>query len=142
MAEGGEAGGPTAGAEDGGAAADAPGRTYFVYVLECRDGSLYTGITTDVARRLREHLGLEGPGRGARYTRLRGVAGLAAVWETGGRAAASRLEWHAKRLTHAHKLELLAGTTSADEVAGLRPGSCRRLSDDDVARAWAAATRG
>ena len=38
---------------------------YFVYVLECEDGSLYTGITTDLARRLREHKS----GIGASYTR-------------------------------------------------------------------------
>jgi putative endonuclease len=38
---------------------------YFVYVLECEDGTLYTGITTDLARRLREHKS----GTGAGYTR-------------------------------------------------------------------------
>jgi len=39
--------------------------SWFLYILECRDGSLYTGITNDVARRMREHVA----GRGARYTR-------------------------------------------------------------------------
>ena len=38
---------------------------YFVYLIECEDGSIYTGITTDVKRRFREHVA----GKGARYTR-------------------------------------------------------------------------
>ena len=44
--------------------------SYFVYILECADGTLYTGITTDLARRLMEH---KSGTAGARYTRAHGA---------------------------------------------------------------------
>ena len=45
---------------------------YHLYILECADGSLYTGITVDLERRMREHNGLAGKnGKGAKYTRGR-----------------------------------------------------------------------
>lgn len=49
---------------------------YYVYILRCADGSYYTGWTTDVARRVREH----NAGKGARYTRQRGPVELV-YWE-------------------------------------------------------------
>ena len=52
-------------------------KTYFVYMLRCADNSLYTGYTTDLKRRLREH---RGGIKGAKYTRLRRVEGIAAAW--------------------------------------------------------------
>ena len=74
---------------------------YYVYLLRCEDGSLYAGITTDLARRLREHRG-EG-GRGARYTRARRPLGYHAAWTAPDRAAAGRLEYQLKKLGHAGK---------------------------------------
>jgi len=47
----------------------APDAAWCVYMLRCADGTLYTGITTDIARRVAEHNGKGGPG--ARYTRSR-----------------------------------------------------------------------
>lgn len=84
--------------------ADAP---YYVYMLRCADGSLYTGSTPEPARRLRQHCGRL-PG-GAKYTRSHPVAALAALWRTDGRSAALRLEARVKRLTHAQKAALIAG---------------------------------
>jgi putative endonuclease len=75
-----------------------------VYVLRCADGSLYTGITTDVARRVAEHNG-DG-GLGARYTRSRRPVELVHVEAAAGRAAASRREAAIKRLDRARKLAL------------------------------------
>ena len=69
---------------------------YYVYLLRCADHSLYTGITTDPARRLAEHRGRGG--RGARYPRSRGACALAAVFTAEDRAQASRLEYRIKRL--------------------------------------------
>ena len=60
---------------------------YYVYIVRCEDDSLYTGIATDVARRLREHLSQRVPG--AKYTRARKVVALEMVWKTHGRSAAS-----------------------------------------------------
>ncbi|MEL7544192.1 MAG: GIY-YIG nuclease family protein [Pseudomonadota bacterium] len=44
---------------------------WFVYIVECADGTLYTGVATDVARRLDEHNGAGAKGKGARYTATR-----------------------------------------------------------------------
>ena len=79
---------------------------YTVYIVRCEDGSLYTGITTDVERRFQEHAS-RGP-KAARYTRTHPVVALEATWETPDRASASALEFRIKRLSHAEKLELIA----------------------------------
>lgn len=78
---------------------------YYVYILRCRDGSLYTGITNDVAHRLRLHQS----GKGAKYTRAHPPEEVAAVWRCGGKAEAARLEYAIKAtLTHGEKLSLIA----------------------------------
>jgi putative endonuclease len=79
---------------------------WWVYLLRCADGSLYTGITTDLARRLAEHNG-EG-GAGARYTRSRRPVELAYAEAAASRAAAARREAAIKRLDRARKLALCA----------------------------------
>ncbi|MHB1351884.1 MAG: GIY-YIG nuclease family protein [Thiobacillus sp.] len=75
-----------------------------VYILRCADGSLYTGITTDTARRLAEHNG-DGP-RGARYTRSRRPVELVYAEAALSRDAAARREAAIKRLDRARKLAL------------------------------------
>jgi putative endonuclease len=50
---------------------------WFTYVLECRDGTLYCGVTTDLERRVKEH---NSGARGARYTRARRPVALVASW--------------------------------------------------------------
>ena len=76
---------------------------WYVYMLRCGDGSLYTGSTTDVERRLREHQG----GTGARYTRSRPPVTLAYTEEAPDRSAAQRREAAIKKLTRAQKLKLI-----------------------------------
>ena len=80
--------------------------TWFVYIVEGRTGLLYTGISTDVARRIEEH---NGTGRGARWCRANRPVRL--VWhrKSASRAAALRLEARIKKLRRAHKLALIAG---------------------------------
>ncbi len=75
-----------------------------VYILRCGDGTLYTGITDDLPRRLAAHRA----GRGAKYTRGRGPLTLVYREEQPDRAAASRREWAIKRLTRAEKEALAA----------------------------------
>jgi putative endonuclease len=77
---------------------------WYVYLLECRDGSLYTGIATDVDRRYAEHVA----GKGARYTRAHPPLRLLARFEHPDRAAASRAEYAIKQLTPARKRALCA----------------------------------
>ena len=84
----------------------ASGAAWRVYMLRCADGSLYTGITTDVGRRVAEHNG-EGD-LGARYTRSRRPVALVYVEAAASRAEAARREAAIKRLGRARKLALLA----------------------------------
>lgn len=78
--------------------------TWTVYVARCRDGSLYTGITTDPVRRLAEH----NSGCGGAYTRSR-VPVIMVYWETAkDRSGAQRRERAIKCLTRAAKEELVA----------------------------------
>lgn len=82
-----------------------PEKPYYVYILRCADGSLYTGIATDVQRRFKEHQGKDG--RGAKYTRAHRAVSIAATWKAENRAAALRLEHKIKQLTKAQKEELI-----------------------------------
>ena len=77
---------------------------YHVYIITCADGSLYTGITTDVDRRLYEH---NSTARGAKYTRSRRPVSLAATWPAVDRSAALREEARIKRLARKEKLYLI-----------------------------------
>jgi putative endonuclease len=76
---------------------------YFVYILECGDGSLYTGITTDLGRRFEEHK----EGIGANYTRGKGAKKI--VWSEAhdDRSSASKREAEIKKLSREKKLELV-----------------------------------
>lgn len=80
-------------------------RRWFVYILRCADRSLYTGITTDVVRRLQEH---NGNGRlAARYTRSRRPVQLVYQETAPSRAAAARREAQIKRLQRTAKEALI-----------------------------------
>jgi putative endonuclease len=78
----------------------------FVYVVECADQTLYTGWTTDVDRRLKDH----NAGRGAKYTRERGPVRLVYVEELPDRRTAMKRELEIKRMRRAKKLALISGT--------------------------------
>lgn len=77
---------------------------YFVYVLECGDGSLYTGITTDVARRFVEHQ----EGVGSRFTRAKGAERIIYSEVQPDRSSASKREAEIKKWSRAKKLALAA----------------------------------
>ncbi len=76
---------------------------YFVYILECKDGTLYTGITTDLARRLAEHK----DGIGAAYTRSKKAKRIVYSEKARDRSTASKREAEIKRLTRVKKLALI-----------------------------------
>ena len=78
---------------------------HHVYVLECADGSLYTGYTTDVERRVAEH----DAGEGAKYTRGRTPVELVHTESFDSRSAATRREHEIKALSRAAKERLVAG---------------------------------
>ncbi len=76
---------------------------YFVYLIKCKDGTIYTGITTDVKRRFIEHK----EGKGGHYTRSRGVAKLLYVEKAGNRSLALKREAQIKRWRREEKLNLV-----------------------------------
>lgn len=78
--------------------------SWFVYMLRCGDGSLYTGCTDDVVRRLAVHQG----GKGAKYTRSRLPVALAYQEELPDKSSALRREAAIKRLTRQQKMALIA----------------------------------
>lgn len=86
---------------------------WHLYLLRCRDGSLYAGITTDIERRFREHVA----GRGAKYTRSHPPECVLGSRTYPDRASASRAEHVLKRQPKAGKLEWLLDETRIDPGA-------------------------
>ncbi|MBF5011074.1 GIY-YIG nuclease family protein [Burkholderia pseudomultivorans] len=86
--------------------------SWFLYLIECADDSVYTGITTDVAARFDEHAA----GKGARYTRSRKPRAVLASFPLRDRSIASRAEYWVKRLTPVQKRELAAGIRTLESV--------------------------
>lgn len=78
---------------------------FYVYILECADHTLYTGIAKDVNKRLLSHIA----GKGAKYTRGRGPFILRYVEGVEGRSAALKRERQIKKLTRLQKLQLIEG---------------------------------
>ncbi|WP_322082869.1 GIY-YIG nuclease family protein [Burkholderia sp. BCC1972] len=125
--------------------------SWFLYLIECADDSVYTGITTDVAARFDEHAS----GKGARYTRSRKPRAVLASFPLPDRSSASRAEYWVKQLTAAQKRELATGLRTLESVlpvvvtldesedaAGLKAGTRRRKkvkaeAADDTAQAVA-----
>jgi putative endonuclease len=87
----------------------APGAVWSLYILECRDGSFYTGVTTDVDRRLRQHQ----EGTASRYTRTHRPVALVHSEECGTRAQALSRECVVKTLSRQRKEELVRGEKRA-----------------------------
>jgi putative endonuclease len=85
--------------------------SYSLYIIRCADGTLYTGIATDVERRLREHES------GARDLRGRGPLRVEFCETLGSRARAQRYEYRVKRLQRKHKEALIEGRRSLVELA-------------------------
>ena len=96
--------------------------SYHLYILRCSDDSLYTGIATDVSRRIAEH---ESGMRGAKYLRGRLPVELVFQCDVGDRGTALRLEYRVKRMTRATKEALIAGRIPIDpdvQASGVSSG--------------------
>lgn len=77
-------------------------KAWILYILECKDGTLYTGITDDLQRRMRAH----SSGKGAKYTRGRGPLVLRYKESCESHSAALRREYEIKKLKKKEKLAL------------------------------------
>jgi putative endonuclease len=98
---------------------------WFLYIIRCADNSLYTGITTDLARRFAEH---QAQGKKcAKY--LRGKAPLELVFQTiaGNKAQASRLELRLKQCSKRTKERLVAGETTLVSLGLIDPTPSDRV---------------
>lgn len=84
---------------------------FFCYIVECADGTFYTGWSTQPERRVRQH----NAGRGARYTRQHAPVRLVYVEELENRSAAMRREIALKKLSHAQKRKLVDLYLGTDE---------------------------
>jgi len=81
---------------------------YFVYLLQCADGTLYAGSTTDVTRRLEEH---NTSPKGASYTKSRRPVILLYTEECGTQSFAQKREYEIKQLTRTQKLALISSSS-------------------------------
>ena len=102
---------------------------WHLYLIRCRQGSLYAGITTDVERRFAEHV--RGGPQAARY--LRGKGPLELVYRTaaGTRAQASVLEHRLKKLPREQKLRLIAGELTIASLGWAEPVPSTQGEDDN-----------
>lgn len=78
-------------------------KPWFVYILQCGDGTLYTGVTTDVEARLSAHRS----GKGAKYTRSRGPLTLVHTEVFADKVSAFRREWQIKHLPREEKWNII-----------------------------------
>jgi len=95
---------------------------WFLYLLECRNGSYYAGITTDLQARYEAHL----RGTGAKYTRAYPPLRLLASRAYPDRAAASRAEWAIKQLPRGRKLAFLSIPDSTPSLP-IQSGECAAI---------------
>lgn len=87
--------------------------TWFLYLIETCDKKLYTGITTDVQRRFKQHQ----QGKGARFLRGKGPLELRFSKAVGGHSQALKIEYQLKRWPRAEKLALIAGSRALPELS-------------------------
>ena len=86
---------------------------YYVYMLRCRGDVYYTGLTVDMAHRIRMHLS----GKGAKFTRSHPPEAVAALWRCGDKTAAARAEYAIKKcLTRQQKEQLIAAPETLRDI--------------------------
>jgi len=90
---------------------------WHLYMVRTADGHLYTGITTDVARRFEEH----SSGKGAKYLRGKGPLELAYTQEAGSRSEALKIELMVKKMSKPEKERLAAGGKSVSIIPDEHP---------------------
>jgi len=77
-------------------------KNWYIYILRCGDNSLYTGITNDIEKRYEKHKS----GKGAKYTKIKGVKGIEIIFVSKNRSEASKIEYILKKKVKKNK-ELL-----------------------------------
>ena len=85
---------------------------YYVYMLRCSDNSIYTGITNDIERRIKEHFNKDK--KCAKYTKRHNANKLEALWQTENRSLASKLEIRIKSLNKEQKEKIILNNNLND----------------------------
>ena len=98
---------------------------YYVYILRCDDNSLYTGITNDIKKRMREHFGHSD--KKAKYTKSHKPSSIAALWKCGNKSDALKIEYRLKELTKKEKENLIENNIAPESI-------CIKLMDVDFDR--------
>ena len=98
-----------------------PETTHWVYILNCENGTFYTGYTTDVAKRYQSHVAGTG---GCKYTRSFKPLGIAQSWRVlGSKSEALKLEAYIKKLSRQQKIQLIEQPQTLVEVYPCEPSS-------------------
>ncbi len=97
---------------------------YYIYIIECTDISLYTGVAKDISHRLLEHK----KKIGAKYTRSHGFSKLKALWVCDNRSDAQKLEYRIKALKRQQKLALISDNSLFSSlISELDPSMYKRI---------------
>lgn len=83
-------------------------KTWYLYMIRCKDNSLYTGITVDIQRRYQEHQDSNGLGKGAKFLRGKGPLQLVYSTSVASHSAALKLEYKIKKMSKAKKERLVS----------------------------------
>jgi len=94
--------------------------SHYVYLVQCADGTLYTGYAKDVQQRVAVH----NTGEGARYTRSRLPVTLLISWHFPTQSAALKREYQIKQLTRQQKLALIASSIHFGAAPGQTASAC------------------
>lgn len=78
---------------------------YYTYMIRCKDGSLYTGMTNNLEDRLNKHLSK----KGAKYTKSHQPEKIEVAWRTKEKSLACKLEYYIKQLTKKQKESIVSG---------------------------------
>ncbi len=87
---------------------------YYIYIISCEGDILYTGITTDISRRLKEHFTQSE--KCAKFTRSHKPKGIEGLWTAPDKSTALKLELRIKKMTKPQKMQLIAFPDSAEKL--------------------------
>lgn len=89
---------------------------YYTYMIRCEDNSIYTGITNNLERRMHEHLNQTE--KCAKYTLKHKAVNIEAVWQSGNRSLASKLEYYIKSLKKEQKEKIIIDNSYLEKIFG------------------------
>ena len=104
---------------------------YYIYILRCSDNSLYTGITNDVIKRMKEHFGESD--KKAKYTKSHKPVELTALWRCQSKSDAMKIEYRLKELTKKEKENLIENNIAPESICLKLMGiDFERINTDEI----------